>query len=312
MPEVIEYSVVVPVYNCEASILELHERITHTMEGLGNDYEIIFVDDCSEDGSWTVLKEFRKKDRRVKIIRLARNFGQHNATFCGLSHTRGSFIITLDDDLQHPPEEIPRLIEKLSEGYSVVYARYKEKRHHATENLFSQFFQVLIQRILELPPGIFISSFSAMKQEVVAHLTTTKSHYIFLPALVARTVPASRIANADVRHDERKFGRSNYTPFRYFRYALSLLINHSALPLMGVAVLGILVSILSFIYGISIIARKLLDPSYGLVGWNSLMVTVTFIGGLLLMSTGIVGEYLRRILIEISYSEPYIIGEKDV
>src|SRR3989344_6135073 len=121
-----EFSVVIPVYNSEKSLFELYKRITKVMQKQNKSYEIIFIDDCSLDESWKILQNLHKKDKRVKVIQLTKNFGQHNAIICGFSFTKGNYVITMDDDLQHPPEEIPSLIKKINEGYSVVYGQYKD------------------------------------------------------------------------------------------------------------------------------------------------------------------------------------------
>lgn len=162
----IDYSVVVPVYNSKNTLYELHERIKAVFKDITGNYEVILVDDCSIDSSWEKMKNLRKKDKRVKIIHLLRNFGQHNATMCGFNYCNGNYIITMDDDLQHPPEEIPKLIKKINEGYMVVYGEYKVKQHSKFENFLSKTFQILMHEILKIPKSIYISSFAIFKSEV--------------------------------------------------------------------------------------------------------------------------------------------------
>ena len=306
------YSIIIPVYNSESTLNLLCNRIIHVFEGISKNYEIILVDDCSRDDSWNVLKDLHAKNSKIKIIHLQKNFGQHNSVLCGLNHAIGDYIITIDDDLQHPPEEIPKLINKIHDGYSVVYGKYTIKNHSRLENFFSDRFQMFIHYILDIPNTIFISSFAIFTSDVVKNMTSIKSSYVFLPALVRISVPANKIANADVIHQPRKVGTSNYNIRKYLSLSLNLIINYSTLPLLVVGFIGVIVSIFSFCYGIYILSRYLIDPTNGLMGWNSIMVTLTFLGGMILFSIAIIGEYLRRILTEVSYGQQYVIGEMEL
>jgi glycosyltransferase involved in cell wall biosynthesis len=308
----IAYSIVIPIYNSENTLNGLFARLNIVFKGITENYEIILIDDCSVDGSWEKMKNLREKDKRVKIIHLLRNFGQHNATMCGFNYCSGDYVITMDDDLQHPPEEIPKLIEKINEGYNAVYGKYIVKKHSKFENFLSKIFQNLMHRILKIPKGIYISSFAIFKSEVIKDVIAIKSSYPFLPALISGSTPVNKITNVEVIHNERKEGESGYNVFKMFKFSLNLLINYSSLPLLLVGIFGFILSILSIGYGAIIIVRNIMDPGYGLTGWNSLMVATTFLGGAILMAIGIIGEYLRRILAEISYEKQYIIGEKDI
>lgn len=304
-----KFSVVIPVYNSEKTLVELTTRLSDTFSKITLDYEIILIDDHSSDNSWRILNELRQKNNSIKIIHLQKNFGQHNAILCGLNYARGDYIITLDDDLQNPPEEIPKLIDKIQEGYLVVFGQYKIKYHSRIENFFSRRFQTLIHWILDIPYTVFISSFAIFTSDVVKNMIRIKSSYIFLPALIRKSVSATDISNTLVNHSPRKIGKSNYNILKYLSLSLNLVINYSVLPLLFVGILGIIVSLFSFCYGTYILGRHLTDPTYGLIGWNSLMVAVTFLGGTILFTITIIGEYLRRILTEVSYGQQYIISE---
>lgn len=305
----VKYSVVVPVFNSEHTLGELCERISKVLQQNGNSYEIILVDDCSSDGSWRTMKGIREKDGRVKIIHLMRNYGQANATICGFNYSTGEYVITIDDDLQNPPEEIPKLIERANEGYLVVYGKYRVKKHGRMENLLSAIFQALMLRILDIPKKVYISAFAILRSDVARNAASIKSAYPFLPALVFKSAPASRIDNVEVVHEERRVGRSNYTPYKLIKLSANLLINYSSLPLMLVGLFGTAISLLSIGFGILLIVKRMLNPCYGLIGWNSLIIAVSFLSGAILMGIGIIGEYLRRILAEISYEKPYIVEE---
>lgn len=305
-------SVVVPVFNSEKTLIELTDRIIEELSRITSEYEIILVDDCSADRSWQILKEIHNSNPRIRIIHLQKNFGQHNATLCGLQYAKGDYIITLDDDLQHPPEEIHKLVDKIEEGYSVVYGKFREKKHHWLQNFLSARFQSLIHYVLEVPQKINFTGFVIYDSNVVKNILAIKTSYVYLHALVIKSAPINKITNVEVNHNPRKYGRSNYNIRKYFSHSLKLIINYSALPLYILGIFGLIMSFLSFCIGIYIIGNYLIDNTYGLTGWNSTMIALTFIGGMILFSIAIVGEYLRRILTEVSYGQQYIIGEMEL
>jgi glycosyltransferase involved in cell wall biosynthesis len=307
-----KYSIIIPVYNSEKTLNELVLRIQAVFKEINESYELIFVDDRSQDNSWSVLMQIHDNYQNVKIIRLLRNFGQHNATVCGFSQASGKFIITMDDDLQHPPEEIPKLIDEINKGYNVVFAKYRIKYHNRIENYLSRQYQRFIHHLLGIPESITISSFAIFTGDVVKNMISIKSSYVFLPALVQKSVPINKIANVEVIHNPRKVGKSNYNIRKYLSLLLNLIINYSVLPLLIVGIFGVLISVMSFCYGIYIIYRYLIDPTNSLMGWNSLMVALTFLGGMILFSIAIIGEYLRRILTEVSYGQQYVIGDMEL
>ena len=312
MDETITYSVVVPVFNSERTLNELVRRLTRVFESISSPYEILLIDDCSSDESWRLLQEFHKKDRKIKIIRLRKNSGQHNALLCGLNHAKGGYIITLDDDLQHPPEEIPKLIDKTGGGYAVVYGRYKTKQHGRIENFFSNCFQTLIHYTLDLPPHIFISSFAIFTSDVAKNMTSIRTSSVFLPALLVRSVPAKKITNVEVIHAPRRTGVSNYTIRKYLSLTFSLIISNVDLPLFIVGFFGMLVILLSMWYGIYTVFQYLAAPTRSLMDWTSLVAGLAFLLGMILFSLYITGEYLLRILTEVSRGPQYVIGEMEL
>jgi glycosyltransferase involved in cell wall biosynthesis len=309
---ILNYSIVIPVYNSEKTLEELINRIENLFNGMSLSYEIILIDDCSVDKSWDILKKIHSINSKIKIIHLVRNFGQHNALLAGFNICSGIFIITLDDDLQHPPEEIPKLISKINEGYFVVYGKYPPHNSNFIEDFLSRSYQRLMHKILVIPTTLFISSFVIYRRETVQNIISIKSSYPFLPAMTIKSAPINKISNTDVNHQKRMIGTSNYGLIKYAKYSLNLIVNYSSLPLIFVASLGFLLSIVSICFGFWIIIQKLIDPTYGVMGWNSLMVAICFIGGAVLMSMGIIGEYLQRILAETSHGQQYVIGEMEL
>ena len=287
--EVINYSIVVPVYNSEKTLDELTSIIKNVFNNLNKTYEIILIDDCSRDSSWGIMQKLNKCNKNIKVIHLIRNFGQHNAIICGFHHSKGKYVITLDDDLQHPPEEIIKLINKINEDYMVVYGKYIEKKHSIFENFLSNGFQYLIHVILKIPKNIYLSSFAIYDLRVIKNMCTIKNSFPFLFALTTASAPTDKITNVLINHNERKVGKSNYGIIKYFKYSLNLIINYSSLPLQLVGIIGIIISIVSIIVGTSIVVRKALNPDYGVMGWNSLMVSITFLNGITLMSVAVIG-----------------------
>ena len=194
----------------------------------------------------------------------------------------------------------------------MVYGRYEPKNPSVIENAMSRIFQKIIHRILQIPDSIFLSSFGIYKRDVIKKMVAIKSSYPFLFGLMIRSTQIQEIGNCDVRHIERSAGTSNYGLIKYFKYSLNLIVNYSSWPLIFVASFGFLLSIISICFGFWIIIQRLIDPNYGVMGWNSLMVAICFIGGAILMSMGVIGEYLRRILAETSYGQQYVIGEMEL
>lgn len=307
-----DYSIVIPVYNAQNSIEELCERIKIVFEKITTNYEIILVDDNSKDQSWEILKKIHRQNKTMKIIHLMKNYGQHNAILCGFKYSNGNYVITMDDDLQNPPEEIPKLLNGLKNGYWVVFGTYDNKKTNIATKIMSEIFQILIRKIFDFPSSVTTSSFALYKKDVITNILSIKTAFPFLPALVANSVSPIKIIMVDVIHNERKWGNSNYGFFRYFKFSLNLIINYSSFPLIVLSTFGFILSLVSFGFGILIIINKIIDPYYGVVGWNSMMVAIAFLGGTILMGMGIIGEYLRRILTEVSHGQQYVIGEMEL
>lgn len=216
----------------------------------------------------------------------------------------------MDDDLQNPPEEIPKLISKINQGYEVVFGEFIQKKHGMLKRNIGRFYHILLHRLLEIPDTIYLSNFVIISSKVRDNILLIKSSYSFLIALITKSTPPDKIANVEVLHDERIFGKSNYNIFKYVTLFSNLIINYSSIPLQLMAFFGGIVSIFSICYAFYLVINKLMNPFFGVEGWNSLMVATSFLGGLILISLAIIGEYIRRILIEITYSQPYVIGEK--
>jgi undecaprenyl-phosphate 4-deoxy-4-formamido-L-arabinose transferase len=224
----IDITVVIPVYNSENTLYELYERITKTLRSLCADrYEILLIDDGSKDQSFLKMQQLHERDARVKIIRLTENFGQQNALMCGFHYAQGEYIVTLDDDLQHPPEEIKKLVLKLHEGYDVAFGIPFEKKHSFYRNVGTKMISYLFNKICSKPKYIYVSSFRAIKKEVIKEIIKDKTSFVYLAPIIFRIT--NHAANVFVRHDARKYGKSNYNLWKLLKLFVKLVINYSCL-----------------------------------------------------------------------------------
>jgi glycosyltransferase involved in cell wall biosynthesis len=219
------YSVVIPVYNGEKTIEELSSRLTRLFENINKSFEIVLIDDCSGDNSWQIIREMATKDERIKSIKLVSNFGQHNAILCGMQHSKGNYIITMDDDLQHAPEDIPILINKMKgTGAQVVIAKLKEKKYQWYRRRASDFLRILSVILINKPKGIHLSSFRLINKQVVDKVLSLNSVVPYIPALIFRVT--NQVENVEICHYQRKRGNSNYTIFKMFKLSVQLLLNN--------------------------------------------------------------------------------------
>ena len=304
-----EYSVVVPVYNSEDSLYELCQRISQVFNGIGRTYEIILVDDSSADNSWQIMKELKKKDKNIKIIQLMKNFGQHNAVICGFHHVTGKYVITIDDDLQNPPEEIPKLINKIKEGFDVVIGAQEVKQDSIFKNLGSFFIRYLNTKIFNKPKDLKLSSFRIITRAVVDEIKILKTPYPYISGMILSLT--RNLANVTVKHDKRKYGSSTYNITKLIKLAFNLIINYSSLPLKFFTFIGIIVSAASFCMGLYFILKKLI-VGIPVPGWTSVVFLLSFFNGLLLIILSIIGEYLARIINEVSNCQQFVIREKHI
>lgn len=295
-------SVVVPVYRSGAILPELNQRLGAVLSSLTDAWEVILVDDASNDGTFDRMLELHRRDRRVKVIRFSRNMGQHYATLHGLRRCMGDYVLTLDDDLQNPPEEIPRFIARIDDGYDLVIGRIGgSKQHSFFRNLASGTVQRLIERILGKPRSLALSSYRCMSQRAARGISSYSGAQAYLPALMFGAVPMDRICNIDVPHHKRRDGRSQYTLRKLLKLSSYLVINHSSIPLRFVTAWGTFLSIASLAYAAFVVLDVLMNGS-AVTGWPTLVVLVSFMSGNILMCMGILGEYIGRLVSETARS----------
>lgn len=291
-------SIVVPVYNAPA-LEALVDRIEEAVSRAAVEYEIILVDDCSTDAAiWPALERLACDRERVRAVQLTRNFGQQAATLCGLREARGDVVITMDDDLQHDPDDIPMLLAHAHRD--IVIGQFARRQHHPMRRVASRLKARFDEIVIGKPKGLQLSSFRLLSRTVVDGVLSIRTPNPFIPALMFHV--SKDVAAVPVTHSRRAAGRSGYTVRKLFRLFSNLIINNSSLLLRTAAGAGMVLAVVSF--GLAAIAtyRKL---AYGVSvqGWTSLFAGIMLVGGLLLVSVGIIGEYLIRI-IETSEAKP--------
>ncbi len=285
------YSVIVPVYNSKDTLQPLLEGITKVFEKLNETFEVIFIEDCGSDGSWDKLRSLKNQyPDAITVIRLAKNFGQHNAILCGLNHITGKNVITIDDDLQIPPEEIEKLIQEHRRSRTdVIYGIYTEKKHGMFRNLGSYLVQRIFKKIFSAKDNI--TSFRLIDEQTVSKLKNHRESFVFIDGLLHWYT--NDFAFINVRHEPRKSGRSGYNVSSLIKLANNLLFNFTTLPLKWMTYLGLTFSFLSFISAVIFIYRKFIFDVP--LGYTSIIVTVFFLFGIALLVIGIIGEYVSRL-----------------
>lgn len=298
-----DYSIVVPVYNSYESLEELFERIEKTMNALEKSFEVIFVDDDSSDTSWNKLELIQMTNPgKVIAILLARNFGQHNATVCGIAQASGNYIITIDDDLQNPPEEIPKLISAMENSEAdLVYGIYNRKKHSLARNLGSAALKASSRRISRTKGHG--SSFRLMKSSLGKNLLNHQLNFIFIDELF--NWYTNHIEFVLVAHHKRPYQRSTYSSHRLFSMFSNLVIYYTTIPLKMMVYGGFITSLLSLLTGLLFIYRKLVH--HVPLGYTSLIVAILFSTSIILLSLGIIGEYLSRIYMVQNRKPPFSI-----
>lgn len=300
-------SVVVPAYRSKASLPALIARLDAVLDQPGQDYEIVVIDDCSPDDTWDVLKELKTNHPRLTIARLLKNSGQHNALLCGFSIAKGDVIVTMDDDLQNPPEDIPKLLAAIHEGYDLAIGSYESKKHSIGRNVAGSLVDDVQRRIFKLPDDFQLTSFRAARRVVVDNVVAMGGTFPYVTSMLLSHT--SRYVNVPVRHEPRPFGQSNYNVHRSVRLAFNLLLSYSPYPLYFVV--GLCLVALGFSAGLSVlVAWKAVVGGGTVTGWASTITAISFFNGLILLALVIQSLYLSRIHQQITRSRVgFTIGE---
>lgn len=303
----VHISVVTPVYKCADSLNELYTRLVSTLTPITKQFEIIMVDDGSPTHDWEIIKILAKNDSRVKGIKLSRNFGQHYAITAGLDFAKGKWVVVMDADLQDPPEEIPKLYYKALEGYDIVVGRRVNRQDSFLKKLSSKVFYSLYSYLTDTKIESNLSSLCICSSKVKDSILQMHEHnraYLFLLMWVG-----FNMVIIPINHSGRKYGKSSYN----FKRSLELLINivtaHSNKPLRIFINIGFFISLIAFFYGVYIIFRYYLY-STPIIGWSSLIVSIFFLGGVIIASLGVLGIYIGKIFDEVKNRPLYIINTK--
>lgn len=306
-------SVLVPVYKSEQTIGRLVDTLVYELGPGVNLWEIILVNDGSPDQSHrAILEAIERHPGTIRYVRLYRNFGEHNAVICGLNYFTGDCVAIIDDDFQNPPEEIAGLVETLYQGdYDVVYSYYEKKQHSWFRNLGSRFNDRIATLLLNKPKDLYLSSFKAIRADLVRIIVQYQGPYPYIDGLVLRST--QRIGRRLCRHDPRKAGKSSYTLRKLIHLWLNMSTGFSVTPLRIAAYLGLLTSFIALLLAVFFSVVRFTGPVFFAenvpAGWASTIVAVTFFAGLQLSVLGIMGEYLGRLFLTVNGLPQFLIRD---
>lgn len=298
----IKISIIIPVFNSFKSIEKLINELLNILNKNFNSHEIILIDDASTDISWKILSNICNKEPTVKALQLRKNVGQHNAIFAGLHYSSGDYIVTMDDDGQNSPESILTLYNELRQGYDVVYANYKSKKHNIFRRFGSFLNNLVASLIFQKPFRIKLTSFRLFNEDIKKEILKCKSTSIYLDGLIFHST--KNIQNIYVEHKQREFGKSTYTFFKLLGLWLQMATGFSILPLRIASFLGMFFSLSSFLVTIWLVFFRELPPNIP-PGWTSLIVVAFFFGGVQLLALGLIGEYVGKTYLSINNASQY-------
>jgi len=299
-------SVVIPVYNSQDSLPIVVERIESVLSLCVTQFEVVLVDDCSKDHSWEVISKLARDHAWVHGIRLMRNFGQHNALLCGIRSAQYDTIATLDDDLQNPPEEIPKMLALLSAGFDVVYGQPEHQQHGLLRDLASTLTKIALKNAMGAETARSVSAYRVFRTQLRDAFANYKGPYVSIDVLL--TWGTGHFAATKVRHDSRTIGSSGYTLGKLVRHAMNMMTGFSTFPLQVASIIGFAftffgIAVLSFVLG------KYLMYGSVVAGFPFLASIIAIFSGAQLFALGIIGEYLARMHFRTMDRPPYAIRE---
>lgn len=299
-------SVVVPVYNSALSLPDLIGRLKTVLDNLTYQYEMILVNDASMDNSWEVISSFATQHNNIRGINLMRNYGQHNALLSGILYAANEIIITIDDDLQQPPEEISKLIKKLEEGYDVVYGTPETEQHGLWRDLASQITKFALRSAMGIDNARNVSAFRAFRRQVCNAFADYRSPFISIDVLLSWGT--TRFAAIPVRHDSRLAGKSNYTFHKLIVHALNMMTGFSTVPLQFASFMGFGFTLFGFLVLAYVLGRYVIQGG-SVPGFPFLASIIAIFSGVQLFSLGIIGEYLARMHFRTMGKPPSVVRE---
>jgi len=294
----VNLSVVIPCYNSSKSLEELSLRLDKSLQELNVSYEVIFVNDYSKDSTLEVAKEIVEQYENFKVIDMMFNVGQAKALYCGLENSKGEYVVTMDDDLEHRPEDIVKLYNKINsdENIDVIFGNRMEKKHSAFRKFGSFMIGKLNEKIFNKPKDISLSPFRILRKKLVKTIVSHRTMFPILGLMILKST--RRMSSINIEHQARKYGESNYNLRMLLKLTFDNIINFSSLPLKYISYIGVSASLLSFLLTIVYLLKYFIF-GVGVSGWTTLVVLINFYSGLILLSIGIIGEYLIRILSEV-------------
>ena len=303
---IMKISIVVPVYNGASTVGTLVARLIDALDP--GTLTVILVNDGSTDASDGACRALQAAaPGNITYVNLSKNFGEHNAVMAGLNYATGDYTVIMDDDLQNPPEEVPRMVEHaILHDLDVVYTRYAHKRHHWLRNLGSSFNDAVANVLLDKPRGLYLSSFKCLNRFAVKEVVKYAGPYPYIDGLILRST--RNIGTIEVRHESRGGGRSNYTARRLISLWLKMVVNFSVLPLRISTAMGFLFSAAGFLLGVWVVAEKLSRPRTS-VGWASVIVALITFSGVQMVTLGLLGEYIGRLFLVSNQTPQFVVRD---
>ena len=299
-------SVVIPVFRSQQTLRPLTERLRTVLERIASRFEILFVEDNGGDDSWGVIEALSREDKRISGFRMSRNYGQHNALLCGIREARYDLVVTLDDDLQNPPEEIPSLLSHLNQGYDVVYGRPAQEQHGLLRDQASRITKIALQGAMGAQTARHVSAFRIFRTRLRDSFSSYRSPFVSIDVLL--TWGSTRFSHIEVRHEPRTVGASNYTIRKLMVHALNMVTGFSTVPLQIASFIGFAFTMFGFLILAYVIAGYVLRGA-SVPGFAFLASIIAIFSGAQLFALGIIGEYLARMHFRSMGRPAYVVCE---
>ena len=300
-----EISIVIPVYNSMDNINELYRQIEDALKNIS--FELIFVNDYSRDNSWEIIKQLAKENKNVTGINFRKNFGQDNALIAGFHYATGRYVVIMDDDIQHSPYDIIKMYNACNDKFDVCYAKFDVKKQKPWKNFGSWLNGIFAKLLFQKPNGIYMSPFKIVKIEIIKELLKYSGPFPYVDGLILEIT--NNLTSIDTDHHQRYKGRSNYNFIKSLLVFLKTLTGFSILPLRFVTFMGIITSTLGFLGAIYYLFEYFFLINKTVEGWTSTIISLLIIGGLILLSLGLIGEYLGRMFLTVNKKPQYSIDE---
>lgn len=299
-----EISVVIPVYNSHECVAEISRQIADALKGIP--YEQIMVNDCSRDSSWDEIKKVCEKNKSVIGINLRKNGGQDSAILTGLNYASGNWVVIMDDDLQHSPYDILALLEEAKKGFDVVYANFESKKQKLWKNLGSWFNGKISEIAIQKPRELYLSPFKIISRGVVQEMTKFNNLFPYIDGLIFQVT--RNITQIPIEHHKRELGKSNYNLLKSIKVFLRMLFGFSTMPLNLAAYTGFFSAAVGLVLAVKYAVEYFMGRA-DVTGWTTLVILVLILGGLILVSLGIIGKYLGQVYLTVNNQPKFLVKE---